>query len=341
MNNFKIILFPFALLYALITEVRNFLFDKEIITAVSYDLPVINVGNLSVGGTGKTPLIAYLIRLLQDRYRILVVSRGYKRRTKGVVVADKYSTPETIGDEPYQLYRKFDIDLVVGESRRDAIEKAFEKFSPDVILLDDAYQHRKLKAGLNIVLTTYQNPFINDYILPAGMLRECRKNIKRADMVVLTKLPDKPEKKRLQKIVSGIKKYFNGFVFTSKIVYEIQVSGKNKNISLTDLQDYKVLLVTGIANPDPIYSFLSKKNINFDSLKFPDHHRFSKADIRRIRHSFESIQAGKKIILTTEKDFVRMNSYFDDELYYLPIQAEIIEKELFNKKILDYVSRKK
>jgi tetraacyldisaccharide 4'-kinase len=342
MNNFSIILFPFALLFALITELRNFLYDKKILKSVSFDLPIINVGNLSVGGTGKTPMIEYLIRLLENDYKILVVSRGYKRKTKGFVIADKDATPDTIGDEPYQLYRKFDqIDVVVGEDRVTAIKRALKVLTPDVILLDDAFQHRKIKAGLNIVLTTFQKPFYRDFILPAGMLRECKKNIKRANMVILTKVPEKYKADELKSIVQKIKSYFQGTVFTSSINYSNSVTGKNKSVFTDDLQDYKVLLITGIANPDTIYSFLSEKNINFDSLKFPDHHRFSKSDLQRIKKAFNSFSSRKKIILTTEKDYVRLEKYFNDELYYLSIQANVIENELFNKKILDYVSRNK
>ncbi len=341
-NKYRYILFPFSILYAIITGLRNGLYDKHILKQEKFDVPVINVGNLSMGGTGKTPMIEYLIRLLKNNYRIAVVSRGYKRKTNGFILADKKSTPEQIGDEPYQIYKKFpQINVAVGENRVEAVRKVLAKINPDVILLDDAFQHRRLKAGLNILLTSYQKPFFRDFILPAGNLRESKKGAERADIVVVTKSPERIEEAEKELIVRAVKKYTATPIFFAGIKYGASVVNEQKQILLSDLSDYAVLLVTGIANPKPLYWFLSEKNINFESLKFGDHHHFSQADVQQINKAFERLKAQHKIILTTEKDFVRLHRHFDDELYYLPIETQVFEKELFNNKILAYVSNKR
>jgi len=340
--NFRIILFPFAVVYALITEIRNFLYDKKILKSTSFDIPIINVGNLSVGGTGKTPQIEYLIRLLQKEYKIAVISRGYKRKSKGFILADDTATPEKIGDEPYQIFKKFKpVTVAVAENRTEAIRKVLDKISPDVILLDDAYQHRKVKAGLNILLTPFNRPFYKDFILPAGNLRECRYRANRADLVIVTKIPNTLNLDEKLSFNQAVNRYVNAPVFFSKINYDTQVYSKQGTLKLEKLREFSVLLVTGIANPKPLYAFLSEKNINFESLKFGDHHHFSLDDIKQIKKSFEKMQNQKKIILTTEKDYVRLQKHFDKDLFYLPIQTNVIENELFNKKILAYVNNKR
>ena len=340
--NFRIILFPFAVVYAMITEIRNFLYDKHILTATSFDVPIINVGNLSVGGTGKTPQIEYLIRLLQKDYKIAVISRGYKRKTKGFIIADETATPEKIGDEPYQIYQKFkEVNVAVDADRVNAIRKVLAKIKPDVILLDDAYQHRRVKAGLNLLLTPFKQPFFKDYILPVGNLRECRHRANRADIVLVTKSTKALSQEQKHAYKQQIKPYTQAPVYFANIAYGTQIVGAQKAISLADLSEYKVLLVTGIANPEPLYSFLSEKNINFESLKFGDHHHFSPRDVNRIKSVFERIKETKKVILTTEKDYVRLQNHFNTDLFYLPIQTNVIENEMFNKKILAYVNHKR
>jgi tetraacyldisaccharide 4'-kinase len=334
----RILLYPFALLYALITDIRNLMYDKGYLSSQSFDIPTINVGNLSVGGTGKTPQIEYLIRLLKDDYKLAVISRGYKRHSKGFVLADQSATPQSIGDEPYQIHQKFnDITVAVDEKRARAIRKVLDNFSPDVILLDDAFQHRSVKAGLNILLTPFYNPFFNDYVLPAGNLRERRQNAKRADLVIVTKSPELIEVSKKNKITSQINRYTKAPVFFSSIAYSPFVLNEKDQKTLKDLKDYGILLVTGIANPKPLLTYLSEKNLNFESLKFGDHHYFSAADIKGIMQKFDSLKASKKIILTTEKDYVRLKPHIQEDLFYLPIQTKIKDRELFNQKILDYV----
>ena len=341
MEKFRIILFPLALIYAFITQFRNWLYDRYILPSVSFDIPVINVGNLSMGGTGKTPQIEYLIRLLQKDFKVAVVSRGYKRKTKGFIIADASATARIIGDEPFQIFKKFqNIIVAVGENRVHAVQKLMEIYKPDVILLDDAFQHRRISAGLNLLLTPFDKAFFKDLILPAGNLRECRSQAKRADILMVTKSPPEISSSQKKYFFKKIKNYTDAPVFFSQIKYGDKITGPKNELSLSDIASYKVLLITGIANPEPLYSFLSEKNINFDSLKFGDHHVFSKKDIKRIKTTFEKIKNGKKLILTTEKDYVRLNPFFEENLYYLPIQTQVFENESFNKKILNYVSNK-
>ncbi len=341
--NFRLVLFPFSVLYALITEVRNYLYDKGVLKQYEFDVPVISVGNLNVGGSGKTPQIEYLIRLLQDDYKVVVISRGYKRLTKGFVEADNNVTPAEIGDEPYQIYRKFkDVIVAVGEDRVTAVQKVLEKHHPDVILLDDAFQHRRIKPGFQILLTSFKQPFYKDLLLPAGNLRELPKNAKRADVIVVTKSPENLESEVEKNIRQKIKKYSGNAVFFSRISYENHVTNGKKMLLISSLHEYEILLVTGIANPLPLFGFLSEKNIKFVNLEFGDHHRFSLADIQQIKTKFDRLKSSKKLILTTEKDFVRLSSLLSGEdLYYLPIQTQMVDSEMFNKKILEYVRSKK
>jgi len=340
--NFRLALLPLSFIYGAIVRGRNYLYDKGLLKSVSFDLPIINVGNLRVGGTGKTPQIEYLIRLLNADYKVAVISRGYKRQSKGFIVADQTASPEKIGDEPYQIFRKFkDVIVAVDADRVRAIQQVIVQFSPDVILLDDAWQHRKIQSGFHLLLSPYNQPFYHDYVFPAGNLRDSRKSAKRADIVLVTKSPSVIEADRENSIKSKISAYVPTDIFFSEIAYANQVTNDKKHLSLEVLEDYKILLITGIANPMPLYSFLSEKNINFDSLKFGDHHRFSTSDLQVIKHKFKALKATKKLILTTEKDFVRLQSHFETDLFYLPIQTKITEIEKFNKKVLDYVRGKK
>ena len=336
--NIRLSLYPFSIIYDGITMLRNFFYDKGILTSYEFDVPIINVGNLSVGGTGKTPQIEYLIRLLQTDYKVAVISRGYKRKTKGFLLADNQATPQSIGDEPYQIYQKFkNLIVAVDEDRVNAVQKILKLYKPDVILLDDAFQHRRIKAGLNLLLTPAAKPFFKDFVLPAGNLRENRKNAKRADIVIVTKLAQISNQNIFENFKQKINSYTKAPVFFSKINYAGKVRSSNDSINMSDLTSYQILLVTGIANPKPLYAYLSEKSINFDSLKFGDHHHFSKSDIKQINQKFAQIPSDKKVILTTEKDYVRLKNYFENDLYHLPIQTEIINNQQFNKKIIDYV----
>lgn len=324
------ILFPVALVYWLITYIRNVLYDKGLFKSQSFAIPLIAVGNLSVGGTGKTPQIEYLIRLLKD-YKIATLSRGYKRESEGFVLANENATAKTLGDEPFQFYSKFpEVLVAVDANRRNGITELL-KHKPDVILLDDAFQHRKVKAGFYILLTTYNDLFCDDYILPFGNLREPAMGKKRANLIIVTKCPkDLTElaqeniKKKLQVSVP---------VYFSTIVYDDYVYSENEKIKISELNEEKVL-VAGIAKPDLFFDFLG--NPKDEKLVFPDHHDFSEEDSKKILAT-----AKDKKIITTEKDYVRLKGKLPaTKLYYLPIQSKLIQKETnFNTKILDYVGK--
>lgn len=314
MKTLRKILFPFSLLYAAVTSLRNFLYDKGIKKSTGFNIPIIAVGNLSVGGTGKTPMVEYLIRLLADKYNLAVLSRGYKRKSKGFYLAKDTTTIEEIGDEPFQYHSKFkNINVAVNANRVEGVEtilKALPK--TDVVLLDDAFQHRKIKAGFYIMLTAYNDLFYNDLVLPAGNLRECKSGVKRANVVVVTKCPkDLSEQKMLQiknKIAIDSDK-----IFFSAINYHHSVTNNLEEIAVTDLKN-DFIAVAGIAKPEYFYDYLKCDKNNCST--FPDHHFFSNQDINNILQKAN----GRKII-TTEKDYMRLQNLLpQNQLYYLPIE---------------------
>ena len=342
MNSVRKILYPFSFVYGLITNIRNRAFDLGLLKSKSFDIPVITVGNLNVGGTGKSPMIEYLIRLFHQTYSVAVLSRGYGRKTKGFLVASQNSSAKELGDEPYQFYRKFkDVLVAVDEKRVNGLE-ALQKLKPDLdlVLLDDAFQHRYVKAGFNILLTAYDKLYTDDLLLPAGDLRESRKGAARADVIIISKCPANISEQRQLEIVKKIHPTANQHVFFSTIKYDSYVFGQDKKIPLNDLISWNVLLVTGIADTSPIVEFLNSLEIDFQQLKFSDHQFIGHRELERIANSFSAIDAKKKIILTTEKDYVR--SFLNSALpvYYLPIKTNILgEREKFNDLIKNYVRK--
>ncbi|PCI07368.1 MAG: tetraacyldisaccharide 4'-kinase [Flavobacteriaceae bacterium] len=319
--------FPFSILYGFIISIRNLLFDKEILKSTHFDIPVIAVGNLSVGGTGKTPQIEYLIRLLKDSKKIAVLSRGYKRKTSGFVLADTSSSANKIGDEPFQYYQKFkDIKVAVDEKRVHGIEQLLATNNPpEVVLLDDAYQHRKVKAGFYILLTAYGDLYSDDYILPTGNLREPKSGADRAQVIIVTKCPDNLSENEQQKIRQKLKLSDGQELFFTCIAYDDIVSDGKREITLDQLKGHEVLLVTGIANPKPLENFLKSNGISFEHIEFPDHHDFSKADVDKIKNAFGAMHSEKKLILTTEKDFVRLKD--DLQISHLKIKTKFINRQ--------------
>lgn len=339
MKRLRKILFPFSILYGEIVEIRNKAFEKGILSSNSFLTPTIVVGNLNVGGTGKSPQIEYLIRLLKG-YSLAVLSRGYKRKSKGFQLADKSSTVSQIGDEPLQFYRKFKNIIVAVDTDRSNGIRQLEKLNkpPDIILLDDAFQHRKVKGGLNILLTSFGDLYADDFVLPTGNLREKRKGAERANIIIVTKCPDDLTKNKQSEIILKLNIQPRQSVYFSTIEYHYSVMSSKNEISISELNTYKVLLVTGIANGDPLVNFLKEKNIDCKRLKFPDHHDFTELDKEKIMDTFDHIDSVKKILLTTEKDYVRSFSNHFNEFYYIPIQTKILEKEEeFNKQVLNYV----
>lgn len=342
MEKLRKILYPFSLLYGKIVEIRNKAYDNNFLTSETFDIPTIVVGNLNVGGTGKSPQIEYLIRLLKDSYKIAVLSRGYKRKSKGFQIADENSTAEQMGDEPLQFYKKFDSIIVAVEADRVSAIKKLQSLSspPDVVLLDDAFQHRKVNPGFTILLTAYENLYIDDTMLPSGNLREKREGAKRAKIIIVTKCPEYLTSEQQFEIAKRLEPELYQTVFFSTISYDDYIYGKDSEIAVNDLSNYKLLLVTGIANCTPLIGFLESKNCDFKHLRFADHHFFTNSDRKKIREELEAIEGDKRIILTTEKDYIRTFSEDRNNIYYLPIKTKFVENgDDFDKIILNYVQQ--
>ncbi|AXT20679.1 tetraacyldisaccharide 4'-kinase [Flavobacteriaceae bacterium AU392] len=329
------ILFPIVPIYYAVTWLRNKAYDEGIFNSKSYELPLITVGNLSVGGTGKSPMIEYLIKILQDHYKIATLSRGYKRNTTGFILANEKSSALSLGDEPFQFYQKFkDVIVSVDANRQNGIAE-LENLAepPEVILLDDAFQHRKVNANFNILLTTYSKLYVDDFVLPTGDLREPKIGAKRANIIIVTKCPPTISIQEQETIIKKIKPLSHQDVFFSSIKYSDKVYSLDSDISLSKLKVNEFTLVTGIANPKPLIDFLNSEGFSFEHLRFKDHHEFSVNEI--------SILKSKSFILTTEKDFMRLKDKMNsDILYYLPIETKMFQEEEFNKCIKDYVISK-
>lgn len=336
MNLLRKLLFPFAILYGVITSIRNFLFDTGILKSYSFDLPIIAVGNLSVGGTGKTPQIEYLIRLLSDRYKVATLSRGYKRQSEGFVLADAAANAAILGDEPFQFFQKFrNIQVAVDADRKNGIEQLLaQSEKPEVILLDDAFQHRKVKAGFYILLTAYGDLFSDDFMLPTGNLRESSSGAKRANIIIVTKCPAALSPEEQNEIRNKLKPGVHQELYFTYIDYDDCIYGEDRKLKVDEVKVAVKVLVAGIAKPEPFFSYL--KNINDVCLSFPDHHNFTEKDILEIRNS-----AQNNIIITTEKDYVRLKGSLPaEQLFYLPIKSSFVSgSEDFDKNSINYVER--
>lgn len=339
----KILLYPFAGLYALIAYVRNKFFDWGFIRSKKFNKPVIVVGNLNVGGTGKSPFVIYLIELLKDKGLIGVISRGYGRKTTGYHFANYESTFELIGDEPMQFFERFRNKIVVGvdEKRVEGINNFIKDFNPDIFILDDAFQHRYVKAGLYILLTDYSHPYYKDHLLPLGRLREPINGAKRAKIIVVTKCPDSITEEEKKVIERKLKLKSYQALFFSKIVYEENVKSYNFTLNIKDIANYKILLVTGIAKYYDILDFAEKNFKSIVHLQFKDHHNFTESDIENIEREYQNI-SGDSIILTTEKDYMRLKYFHQlrNNLFYLPINIKLDKPEEFSELINSYLIKK-
>lgn len=319
MDKLRKLLFPLSVVYDGVTFVRNRLYDWNILEGSSYDTPIICVGNLSVGGTGKSPMIEYIISLLKDDYRVAVLSRGYKRATTGFLLVEKHHTVSDVGDEPLQFKNKFpQIIVAVDADRRRGIKNL--EAHADVILLDDAFQHRKVKPFFTVLLTTYNNLYIRDLVLPAGNLRESKREATRADVIVVTKCPENLPYSEQQQIQYDLKPAPDQHIYFSSISYATVLQGSSGIKHLEYLSDIEFTLVTGIANPAPLVSYLEEMKLNFNHTSFSDHHNFTAKEIEELDQH--------KIILTTEKDFMRLKDKIQKAaLYYLPISTSFLNKE--------------
>jgi len=315
----RVLLLPFSLVYGLIIYIRNWLFDSNILRSATFNLPLICVGNLAVGGTGKSPMVEFLIGKLKDDFRLAILSRGYKRKTIGYTLASEKSTALEIGDEPMQFYNKFpDVTVAVGEERVVAIPQLLQD-KPDtrVIILDDAFQHRSVRAGFNILLTDYNNLFTRDWFLPTGDLRDQKKSARRANIILVTKCPQDLSLAEKNQLIREIRPAASQHIFFTAISY-----GKPYQVITRELwipnKTTEVLLVTGIANPGQLKKHLEEKFNGYDELAFSDHHIFTIDDLKHILKRFDQIESPEKILLTTEKDAVRLQK-FSQQLRELPV----------------------
>ena len=341
----RILLFPLSLLYALVIRVRNWCYDKKLLSSTHFNLPVICVGNLAVGGTGKSPMVELLVGSLKDRFNVAVLSRGYKRKTRGYALANASTTALDIGDEPMQFHSKFpDVTVAVGEERIVAIPQLLhDRPGTQAIILDDAFQHRAVRAGLNILLTDYSNLFTRDWWLPSGDLRDSPGSYRRADLIVVTKCPEDMGREEQKAIAAEIAPSERQQLFFSTIEYGKPYHiTKRKPIEVND--KVEVLLVTGIANPAPLKKWLDEKSKTYYELSFSDHHIFTIDDLNTIIRRFNGIPARNKLILTTEKDAVRLIK-FQQELeswpfYVIPIMHRFLfgEQERFTDLIATFIT---
>ncbi len=337
----KITLKPLSKVYGAVTAVRNKMFDWHVIKEHEFDIPVISVGNLAVGGTGKTPHTEYIVNLLKDRYNIAILSRGYKRRTKGFVLATPHSTPRDIGDESYQMYHKFgrQITVAVCENRVNGIEKLRE-INPDInlVILDDAFQHRHVKPKLSIVLTEYNRPFYEDEMMPYGRLRESTKSIERADIVIVTKCPGNIKaldyrlfEKKLN-LIPAQDLFFTRYRYDAPRPVFADSAVKAPRLDSLDKDD-TLLAVSGIGNPRPFVRYLKSFDARVKVNVFPDHHEYNRKDMQTLTERFASMPKGRRYIITTEKDAVRLinNPYFPHELkpyiFFIPVRVGVVRDD--------------
>ncbi len=341
----RILLFPFSLIYALIVTIRNWCFDKKILPSTSFNLPVICVGNLAAGGTGKSPMVEWLIRALKDRYPIAVLSRGYKRKTRGYALANASTTALDIGDEPMQFHSKFpEVAVAVGEERIVAIPQLLhDRPETRAIVLDDAFQHRAVKAGLNILLTDCSNLFTRDWWLPSGDLRDAPSSYRRAQAIVVTKCPDNLDEEQRRAIAIEIGPRQGQQLFFSAIDYGTPYHITRLDEGVID-EDVEVLLVTGIANPAPLKRWLNDHSRTYYEIAYSDHHIFTIDDLQTITRRFTGITATRKLILTTEKDAVRLIKFRQElegwPFYVLPITPRFLfgDEERFADMITQFIN---
>ncbi len=344
----SILLYPFSLLYGLVMWIRNKLYDKGLLTAVEFDIPTIAAGNLSVGGTGKTPHVEYLIRLLKEHFQVATLSRGYNRRTSGYILADEHTTAADIGDEPMQFHDKFpDIHVSVGEERMLAIPQLLmDEPGTQVVLLDDAFQHRSIKPGMNVMITEYNRRFTKDHVVPFGRLREGRQGYSRANCIIVSKCP--PNLSLAEK--QAIEKEINPLPHQQVFFTTLQYGAMYDLITHEPVQvaaDTTVLLTCGIARPEPLLEKLRSSYDQVFLLPFPDHYYYSEKDIAKIRKELDDLPGKNKIVVTTEKDAVRLHllkkTLTEQNLHMAVMPVEIAflfgAQETFNNFIFDYVSR--
>ncbi|RRD02009.1 tetraacyldisaccharide 4'-kinase [Prevotella sp. OH937_COT-195] len=345
-------LLPFSWLYGIGIRIRNKLFDIGMLKSREFDIPVISVGNITVGGSGKTPHVEYLVRLLKDNAQVAVLSRGYKRKSRGFILATKDSRVSEIGDEPYQIKSKYDfVHVAVGNDRCHGIDRITSDKSTedtDVVILDDAFQHRYVKPGINILLVDYHRLIIYDKLLPAGRLREPKEGKDRADIVIITKCPADMKPMDFRVLIKAMSlRPYQKLYFTTLEYGNLKPLYCGNEMKLGEITNkHNILLLTGIASPKQMIIDLKPYTENIFPLTFSDHHRFTKKDIRRLNEKFAAMPE-PKIIITTEKDATRllgMDGLSDNvrhNIFSLPVEVKFMldQQYMFNKKIIDYVRK--
>jgi len=349
-------LYPMSWIYGFFVYIRNQMYDMGFLSSTEFDVPVISIGNITVGGTGKTPQVEYLVNLLHEKYEVATLSRGYKRKTKGFRIVETDSKAIEVGDEPLQIKNRFpNITVSVCENRVSGVEKLLDPENskvPDVVLLDDAFQHRRITAGINILLIDYNRQIKDDNLLPAGRLREGIAQMRRANVIVFTKCPNEvtPIMRRILQKDVRLKPYQSLFFTTlnhgniEPVFSEIKL-----NDSFYTEKSHSLLILTGIAAPNLIYTHLKQFSKKVEIVSFPDHHYYTNVEIQSVMKKFEALPTDRKIIVTTEKDAMRLKDMTDlpDEfklnLYYLPVKVKFLDdgENGFNKKILKYVGENK
>lgn len=343
----KIFLYPFALIYGAVVWLRNRLYDSGVFASIEFSPPVICVGNLSVGGTGKTPHVEYLIKLLQYRFRVATMSRGYKRRTQGFLLADAETNALRIGDEPMQYHMKFpELVVSVAEERITGIPRLLQR-RPDVevVLLDDAFQHRSVKAGVNILITDFSKPFYKDRILPIGTLREKRGAYKRADIIIVSKCPPALSRQVADEMVRNIKPFPHQKIFFTGIQYDAPYDLFTKEPVV--IKGTNVVLVCCIAKPEPLVNYVQGLAADVHTLSYADHHYFLSRDLEEIKSAYDNWEAGNKIIVTTEKDAARLQLHEEKlrawgiRIVVLPIEVSFLFNggNEFDNVVLNYVEK--
>lgn len=317
-----------ACLYGIIVKIRNYFYDNDILKSKSYDIPIICVGNLTVGGTGKTPHTQFIINYLKDK-KVAVLSRGYKRKTKGFFLVETTSHSSNCGDEPLLIKRNFpSIPVAVCENRCNGVEKLLELYpNLETIILDDGFQHRHLKPSISVLLNNYNRQYNNDFFLPYGRLRDCKSAYKRANYIIFTKCPENLSIEEKNELIKSIKPLDNQQVLFSYIKYNSLINIDNQSeIILSELKNFNILLVTGIAEPKTLLNFLTNNSKSLKHLQYTDHHNFKTNNINEIFNEFEKIEL-PKIVVITEKDAIKfaelnITTELAKLIYYLPIKIE-------------------
>ncbi len=333
------LLLPISLIYWIIVWTRNALYDKAILKGTKFTIPTIVIGNLAIGGTGKSPMTEYIIRLLKNDYRIATLSRGYGRKTKGYKLVKNDSLAIEVGDEPLQFKNKFpEITVAVSEDRCYGIQQLNKDH--DLIILDDAYQHRKLTPGFTILLFDFNSLLSPIITLPTGNFRDNFSATKRADLIMVTKCPDEILDKDRTRIEHRIRKHSVAPIFYTGIDYE-QPKDRNEQFLTLPLKQFDIVLFCGIANPLPLQSYLSGLGNTVHTLQFPDHHNYTDKDFNKVVNCYDSLPTNNKIIITTEKDIQRIptSALQDHPLYYIPITLKSMDKQqsTFDQFIFNYI----